>query len=160
MHAHQAADLASLLRHQQTAALATLHRGRPAVSMVPYALLPAGEGFVLHVSTLATHTADMRATPAVALLVVAPAGSAPSPRELARASVQGEAHALEPGTPDHATAKAAYLARFPQSEDTFGFSDFALFQVTVSSVRFVGGLGNATSALAARYRQIMAAAGA
>ena len=61
-----ATALRSLLRAQQTAALATLHNGEPALSMVPYALLREGAGFVIHVSHLAVHTSDMLATPAQA----------------------------------------------------------------------------------------------
>ncbi|MFT3718394.1 pyridoxamine 5'-phosphate oxidase family protein [Pseudorhodoferax sp.] len=156
MNPQQAAVLRGLLLSQQVAALATLHRGAPAVSMVPYALLPQGRGFVLHVSGLATHTADMLAEPAVALLVVAPEGAAPSARERPRASVQGRATPLAADGAAHAEARACYLARFPESAETFGFADFSLFQVAVRAVRFVGGLGDATSILAPRYAEVMA----
>lgn len=153
-----AAALKALLEEQQTAALATLHKGEPALSLVPYALLPEGRGFVIHVSRLATHTADMRATPAVGLLVAAPPGSASSPQELARASVQGRARQLAAESPEHAEARALYLARFPQSEPTFGFSDFSLVVVEPRSVRFVGGFGRAMSILAGEFGSIMSRA--
>ena len=68
MEPAQARALRQLIESQQVAALATLHRDEPALSMVPYALLPQGRGFVIHVSRLATHTADMLAQPAVAML--------------------------------------------------------------------------------------------
>lgn len=71
MDADAARDLRTLLETQQVVALATLHRVEPAVSTVPYALLPADRGFVVHVSRLATHTADMLAAPVVSLLVTA-----------------------------------------------------------------------------------------
>ena len=135
MDSSRALALRSLLHGQQVAALATLHKGEPAVSMVPYALLPKGQGFVIHVSQLATHTADMLADPAVALLVVAAPGSAPSPRELPRASVKGRAHPCAPDAPEYAEAREAYLSRFPQSEEMFSFADFSLYIVTVRSVR-------------------------
>jgi putative heme iron utilization protein len=150
-----AASLRSLILEQQTAALATLHKGEPALSMVPYALLPEGAGFVIHVSRLAVHTADMLAHPTVSLLVVAAAGSAPSPQELARASVQGRAAPLLPGSVDHANAKARYVARFPSSEPTFSFSDFKLFVIEPRSVRFVGGFARATSILAGEFVSVM-----
>lgn len=155
MDATQARSLRELLTAQQVAALATLHNGAPAVSMVPYALLPEGAGFVLHVSRLATHTADMLASPAVALLVAAPAGSAATPQETPRASIVGEALPCGEDAPGHAAARDAYLARFPHSEQTFAFADFCLFVVSVRSVRFVGGFANATSVLAERFRQVM-----
>ena len=150
-----AATLRSLLLEQQTAALATLHKGEPALSMVPYALLPEGSGFVIHVSRLAVHTADMLAQPAVSLLVVAPAGSAPSPQELTRASVQGWAKPLPPNSAEYVNAKERYVARFPSSEQTFSFSDFKLFVIEPRSVRFVGGFARATSILAREFVSIM-----
>lgn len=155
MDSSQALALRSLLHGQQVASLATLHKGEPAVSMVPYALLPRGRGFVVHVSRLATHTADMLAHPVVALLVMALPGSAASPRELPRASVKGRALPCAPDAPEYPEAREAYLSRFPESEEMFSFADFSLYIVTVSSVRFVGGFANATSILAPEFASIM-----
>ena len=157
MESSQALSLKSLLEGQQVASLATLHNAGPAVSMVPYALLPQGRGFIIHVSRLATHTADMLANPAVALLVVAAPGSAASPQELQRATVQGHAQQLNADSAEYSHAEALYLARFPQSEETFGFSDFSLFIVRPQSVRFVGGFAQATSILAREFAAIMSA---
>ena len=53
-----------LLRQQDVAALGTLRRDEPFVSMVPYALLADG-ALVVHVSRLATHTRDMEEHPGV-----------------------------------------------------------------------------------------------
>lgn len=147
--------LRALLRGEQVAALATLHRGEPATSMVPYALLAGGAGFVLHVSRLATHTADMLAEPAVSLLIVAPAAAAPTPHERPRASIRGRARACTPGSDEHHAAQQAYLDRFPHSEALFGFSDFTLFIVEPRSVRFVGGFARATSIQADELASIL-----
>jgi putative heme iron utilization protein len=155
MQTTQAIALRSLLESQTVASLATLHKGEPALSMVPYALLPQGRGFVVHVSRLATHTADMDANPAVALLVMAPPGSAASPRELKRASVRGRASICAPDSQDHHDARAAYLSRFPQSEEFFAFADFSLYVITVRSVRYVGGFADATSILARDFPAVM-----
>lgn len=54
--------LLTLLRTQPVASLATLHLGAPAVSMVPFALLPDGPGFVIHVSQLALPRASIQGT--------------------------------------------------------------------------------------------------
>ena len=155
MAPHLAAALRSLLREQQTAALATLHKGEPALSMVPYALRPGGTGFIIHVSHLAVHTADMLATPAVSLLVVAAAGSRSSPQELPRASVRGQARPLSPDSAEYEDAKLLYMARFPSSEQTFALSDFTLFVIEPRSVRFVGGFARAASVLAEEFGSIM-----
>jgi len=137
--------LRDLLRTQQVAALGTLHRGQPYVSMVPFALRPGGTDFIIHVSQLAAHTKDMLASPQVSLLVVAPPAPGVMAQELARITVQGEAVQYGPGTPEHAVAKTAYLARFPQSEMMFGFADFSLFAIVPASIRFVGGFAQATT---------------
>jgi putative heme iron utilization protein len=111
----------------------------------PFTLLPGGTDFIIHVSQLAAHTKDMLAGPQVSLLVIAPPAPGVMAQELARITVQGTAMQLVPGTPEHAAAKAAYLARFPQSEPMFGFADFSLFAIVPESIRFVGGFAQATT---------------
>lgn len=155
MNAEQQSAIRALLTVQETAALATLHKGDPALSMVPFALLPQGRGFVIHVSSLSTHTADMLAHPAVSLLVMAPRDWADMPQALPRLSVQGEAHQCAADTPAQAEARAIYLGRFPRSEDMFSFSDFSLFVIAVRALRFVGGFGNALSLGSAQFRDLM-----
>jgi len=145
MNPAHAQTLRDLLHTQEVAALGTLHRGQPYVSMVPFALLPGGTDFIIHVSQLAAHTKDMLASPQVSLLVIATPTPGVIAQELARITVQGEAVQLAGGTPGHAAAKAAYLARFPQSEMMFGFSDFSLFAIVPESIRFVGGFAQATT---------------
>jgi heme oxygenase (biliverdin-IX-beta and delta-forming) len=140
-----AQTLRDLLRTQEVAALGTLHQGQPFVSMVPFALPPGSTDFIIHVSQLAAHTKDMLASPQVSMLVIAPPTPGVMAQELARITVQGEAAQLAGGTPEHAAAKAAYLSRFPQSELMFGFSDFSLFAIVPSSIRFVGGFAQATT---------------
>jgi hypothetical protein len=127
------------------AALGTLHKGQPNVSMVPFALRPGSTDLIIHVSQLAAHTKDMRASPQVSLLVIAPPTPEVIAQELARITIQGEAVQYVNGTPDHAAAKAAYLSRFPQSALMFGFSDFSLFAIVPGSIRFVGGFAQATT---------------
>ena len=118
MDATESAALMYLLRTQPVASLATLHKGAPAVSMVPFALLPDGTGFVIHVSQLATHTQDMLLNPAVALLVTAPLAAADSPLALPRASVQGQARQCTPESPAYDQARQTYLG----GPDLFVFS--------------------------------------
>jgi putative heme iron utilization protein len=157
MDASQAHALRSLLEGQRVAALATLHRDEPAVSMVPYVLLPEARGFAIHVSRLATHTADMLANPAVGLLVTPPVAASGSVLDLPRASVRGTASPCGGDDPGHAQAKALYVARFPESDAMFAFADFSLFVVAVRSVRFVGGFAQARTVSAEQYASLMGA---
>ncbi len=135
--------LLQLLRGRQTAALGTLHAGAPYVSMVAYAIVDAG--FVIHVSTLAAHTKDMLADARVSLLISQGEEAAASPLALARVSVQGEAHEIARAAAEHAAYAAAYLDRYPDAEQMFGFADFSLFLIRPVSARFVAGFGEAHS---------------
>jgi putative heme iron utilization protein len=141
----RAQALRELLEEQDVAALGTLRSGDPFVSMVPYALLSAGRGLVIHVSSLAAHTRDMTAHPAVSVLVTAERSPDVSPQALARVTLQCDARPCPPQDGDHRDAREAYLSRFPGSADTFGFADFSLFVLAPTSLRFVGGFAQAWS---------------
>ena len=145
MNATYAETLRALLRTQQVASLGTLHKGQPYVSMVPYAMLPDGAGFVIHVSQLAAHTRDMLLSPDVSLLIIAQPTPEVPVQGLARITIQGRAQQYADATPGHAEAKAAYLSRFPQSAELFTFADFSLFAIVPESIRFVGGFAQATT---------------
>lgn len=143
--------LLDLLRSQPTAALATLHKGEPAISMVPVALAP--DGLVIHVSDLATHTRDMREHPRVSLLLMGEAGELPQARP--RVSIAGEAVFIDKETPAYDAARGIYLARFAQAEMTFGLADFSLVRVTPQSARFVAGFAQAHALDAAAFAQLL-----
>lgn len=158
MKPEQAQALRDLLHRQDVAALGTLHRGEPFVSMVPFALLPDGRA-VIHVSRLATHTRDMEEHAGVSLLVMDAPKDAASALARARVSLQGEALRCAAEDAAYAEAKQRYLARFPESEELFGFGDFSLFVITPRAVRFVGGFAQAWSITAQAYAEAMAAQG-
>lgn len=147
-------SLPTLLRRQTIAALGTLHRGEPYVSMVPYALDEAAPAFLIHVSALAAHTRDMIDSPRVSLLVVAP-DAADLPQARARATIQGDAERLPADSAAYAAARAYYLKRFPQAADIFALADFSLFRIEPRSVRFIGGFAQATSLTAASFAEIL-----
>jgi len=141
-HAQQ---LARLVHGRRVAALGTLHDGAPFVSMVPYALLPDGGAFVVHVSRLAGHTKGMLADPRVSLLVVQSEDGEVAAQALARVSVQGEARPAERESEDEERARAAYLARFPEAGPLTGFADFSFFAIRPVQARFVAGFAQAMS---------------
>jgi putative heme iron utilization protein len=145
INAELAERLRALFAAQPIASLGTLHDGAPFVSMVPYALLPNAAAFVIHVSGLAAHTKDMVADPRVSLMVMAVPDPDGNPQALARVTVQGEAVQIPAEAPILEAARAAYLARFPSSAQTFELGDFALFAIRATSARFVGGFAQAKS---------------
>jgi heme iron utilization protein len=144
MDATDAARLRQLLSHGPVAALATLHRGEPAVSMVPF-VLPAGDtALLIHVSALATHTRDMLEHPRVALLVTAePAGAGVPPQALPRVALQCDAAPLARESAAYAGAKAHYLARFADAAPMFELGDFSVFALQPVAARLVAGFGRA-----------------
>ncbi len=153
MNTEMTEALARLLRSRTTAALGTLHAGAPHVSMVPYAI--AAEGFLVHVSTLAAHTKDMLADARVSLLVAEAEGEAKSPLGLERVSVQATAEQVAAGAARLPEFRTAYLARFPDAGQMFGFADFSIFLIRPVSARFVAGFGQAHSLSAESLAQIL-----
>jgi putative heme iron utilization protein len=79
----------------------------------------------------------------VSLLVAAPPTPERPAQALARVTMQAEAVPFAASTQGHAEAKAAYLARLPESAKMFTFSDLSLFAILPTSIRFVGGFAQA-----------------
>lgn len=154
------AVLRAILSEQSVASLATLHRGRPAVSMVPFAVLPGDGQLVIHVSRLATHTGDMQACPDVSLLVMAERRPDVAPQALARLSVNGRVHFCPSNDRMHALARQAYLQRFADTAPLFDFSDFSLALIEPQSVRVIGGFAQAWTLTGDQYRNALGVAGA
>lgn len=143
MEADTARSLRRLLVARPVAALATLHRGEPAVSMVPFVLPPGQSRLVIHVSTLATHTRDMIEHPRVGVLVMAEPDAVASPQALPRVALQADALTLIRDSQEHAAARAAYLERFPDAAVTFELGDFSLVALRPVAARLVAGFGSA-----------------
>ena len=152
--------LRELLAARRTAALATLQAAAPdtpSVSMVPYAILPEARSLVLHVSSLASHTHNLRAQPRVALLVTAPEVEGEPVHALPRVTLEGLARLPERGSADWEAARAAYLARFPEAEPMTQLGDFSFVLVALSGARQVAGFGAARSVDAEQLTHLLAA---
>jgi putative heme iron utilization protein len=137
----------ALLRNRGVAALATLHDGLPFASMVPFAATVATGRLLLlvHVSGLAAHTRDMRSHPQVCLLVTAAESADVPPQALPRISIPAVAKFVSRDHEDYVTLEAAYLAKFPEATDLFGFTDFSLVAMKPTSARLVAGFARATT---------------
>lgn len=140
-----ATSLRRLLDTQRVGALGTLHRGEPAVSMVPFAMTPADPRVWIHVSALASHTADMRRHPRVSLLVMADLAEGVVPQALPRVALQADALTVPAGSVQHDDARRVYLARFPDAATTFELADFSIVALQPTSARLVAGFGRAWS---------------
>ena len=145
MDADAARLLRGLLDAQPVGALGTLHRGEPAVSMVPFVLPPKQTSLVIHVSGLATHTRDMQEHARVSLLVMAESRPEVSPQALPRVAFRADAIPLQRDGREYEAARAAYLARFPDASTTFELGDFWLVALQPVSARLIAGFGRADS---------------
>jgi putative heme iron utilization protein len=138
--------LRSLLQARRTAALGTLdERGNAFVSMVPFAIDATSQQLVLHVSALAAHTGNMQRTPLVSLLVCAPETAGEAVHALPRVTLEAMASTPAPDSADAASARQAYLRRFPEVEPMTALGDFRFVRLQVLGARQVAGFGAARS---------------
>ena len=150
--------LRALLHERRHAALGTLDAaGAPFVSMVPFAVDATAGRLVLHVSGLAAHTGHMAAEPRVSLLVTAADAAGQPVHDLARVTLQALAQTPAPGAADWASARAAYLARFPEATPMTELPDFRFITLQITGARQVAGFGAARSVPADELASILAA---
>lgn len=150
--------LRALLLTHRLASLGTLGpAGLPFVSMVPFALVPHGPWLVIHVSSLAPHTRNLQMNTAVSVMVMQAEQSDAPVHALPRVTLQGEASVLVPESPDWTTARAAYLARFPEAEPMTQLGDFMFVRITLQAAHQVAGFGAARSLDAAALAQVLQA---
>jgi len=141
-----------LLNQSRICFLATQGEHGPESSMAPY-VIHHGK-VLLHLSTLARHTRNIKTNPTVGLMICTPEAQGDSVLALPRLSVHGDVSLLadEP----LAAGKLAYLNAIPDAEPLFAFSDFQLFQFTASSIRWVGGFGSARDISVSRWCEFLA----
>lgn len=136
--------LISVIRDHRWAALATLSDdGAPLASSVAFALAPATDGFLLHLSRLAQHARNLVSRPAASLLIGESDTGRGDPQTLRRISVRSKAGVLAADDPAYPAARAAYISRLPHSEARFGFADFELYFLTPTRGHYVGGFARA-----------------
>lgn len=140
--------LRELLSLRRTGALATRDASDPAmpwVSLVPYAIDAASGDLIIHVSALAAHTRNLECHPRTALLVAAAETPGEPVHALARVSLDLLARTPEHGSADWASARRAYLDRFPEAEPMTELGDFRFVRLSPLGARQVAGFGAARS---------------
>lgn len=136
--------LRELLGAQRIASLGTLSAaGKPSVSMVPYAIVPASACLIIHVSLLAPHTRHLLASPAVSVMVMQPEVTGEPVHALPRVAMDCTAARLQTASPDWVAARQAYLARFPEAEPMTQLGDFSFVALYPIAARQVAGFGSA-----------------
>ena len=121
-----------------TSSLATMsrkHPGYPYASVMPYATDGRGNPLFL-ISQMAIHTKNIRDEPRATLLVAEQAGTSLG---AARISIMGDVHEI--GEDEKPAAIEAYLLTHPESRQWAGFGDFAMYQLQIKDIYFIGGFG-------------------
>jgi predicted pyridoxine 5'-phosphate oxidase superfamily flavin-nucleotide-binding protein len=148
--------LRSLLNTQRVAALGTLDEaGQAFVSMVPFAIDSDTGALVIHVSGLAAHARNLERTPRVSLLVMQAEVASEPVHALPRVTLDAVATVLTVGSPAWVSARAAYLARFPDVEYMTQLGDFRFVALAVTGARQVAGFGAARSIDADELAQVL-----
>ena len=135
--------MVELIRNRRWAALATHSADGPEASWVAYIPEVDFGGFLLHLSTLASHTRNLLAYPHASLAISAPEREDEDPQTLARVTVQGEVAIIPKDAANYAAAAKRYQERLPASTPRFDFADFLLLRLNPLRVRFVGGFARA-----------------
>jgi len=112
------------------------HEGHPYGSLVTFGVLDGRPVFLI--SALAEHTRNVRQEPR-ASLVVAEEGDGDA-LAMGRVTLVGIMEEIPEGDALQA-ARAAYLEANPGASYYIDFRDFSLWQLDVSSVRYIGGYG-------------------
>jgi putative heme iron utilization protein len=149
--------MARLLLESRWGALAVVDEGRPAASMVAYAVEPGLNGLLMFLSGLSRHTRVLLADPAGSLVVGAPDLGTGDPQELPRLVLDGPVVALDRKGAGFEEAWASYHGRFPAAAPRLMLPDFVLFRLRPAAGRFVGGLGRAVNVDVERLRAGVAA---
>lgn len=127
-----------LLASQNQGTLATQsikHPGFPFCSLMPYSLSESDMPLLL-ISSMATHTRNLKANPNASLLVAAPSHA---PMTKGRATLIGIVEKIP--EPDVHSARQVYLADHPESERWIDFGDFGFYQLRVIDTYVVAGFG-------------------
>ncbi|MCH5374998.1 MAG: pyridoxamine 5'-phosphate oxidase family protein [Planctomycetes bacterium] len=156
MNPENASILRALLRQRSVVALGTLQEDEPYVSMVPFAVTADGKSLIIHASRLAAHTRNMKRNERVSVLVAEAEGSGKMAQSLARVTIQGISREVGTDADDYPRWREAYLTRFPSAAPMFGFADFSLFLIDVTSARLVAGFAQALTLSAQQFAAAVA----
>lgn len=128
-----------LLTNQKFGTLATQSLKRPGFpycSVMPYAVSPTGALLFL-ISSLATHTRNLKTNPNASILVTEPSST---PLKVGRVTLLGKTERVEDS--EQEMVQSIYKKAHPNSQQWGGFHDFRFYQLTVMDVYVVAGFGS------------------
>jgi putative heme iron utilization protein len=133
--------LAGLIRTRRIAALGTLRKGEPMVTMVMFVPAADFSEFYIHTSRLAMHTQNILKHPEVSLMICESEQEGEDPQTLARVSIAGTATMVAVTHEHYDLAKRLYLEKYPAASFNFQLGDFAIYAIRTRSARYVAGFG-------------------
>jgi hypothetical protein len=139
MQAHDVALLRDLLTARRVLALAVVAEGEPVLGMVPFVAEADLSAVLIHVSQLAPHGRALASGAPFAVLIHGLDTPDVSPGEIPRVRLSGRAERVAGDSPEYTAARAAYLARFPESAVTFRLADFELYRLPFEGGRLIAG---------------------
>ncbi len=135
--------MADLIRSRHWAALATEGPDGPEASWVAYVPQADFSGFLLHLSTLASHTRNLLADPRAGLAISESERDGEDPQTLARVMIHGRVTIVPKESTSYREMAQHYQQVLPASTPRFEFGDFLLLRLTPVRARFVGGFARA-----------------
>jgi len=126
-----------LLQNTRFAALAVTHPDTQTPYVARVAMLWHDGVLLTLISTLSLHTKALAANPACAALIGEP-GDKGDPLTHPRMTLMCTAHEV-----DKSTRRKAWLAAIPKAQLYYDFSDFKMYQLSVSEAHLNGGFGKA-----------------
>lgn len=135
-----AQDLIATARH---AALGVLDpdTGLPMVTRIALGRTPQGAPMTL-ISSLAAHTAALRANPACSLLIGDPPPKG-DPLAFPRLTLTATARFIDRTTPEHGVLRQHHLATHPKAKLYADFADFSFVVFRAAGAALNGGFGKA-----------------
>ena len=134
-----------LIQGHRWAALASVGQDGPECSWVAHAPEPGFQGFLLHLSDLASHTRNLLREPRASLAISEQERPDTDPQTLARLTLFGSVAQIARDDPAYPAAAARYQQRLPDAVPLFEFGDFRLLRFRPARVRFIGGFARAFS---------------
>jgi hypothetical protein len=138
-----ARSIRELLDEQRLLALAVIADGAPYAGLLPFIVLPAYAGVMIHASRLSKHTQGLTEGARVGVLLHEQYAPGKDPLQIKRATFECIVHPLERKSAEWEQGRAWYLERFPDSRITFNLGDFTLYRLEFQKGLWVGGFGRA-----------------
>lgn len=126
-----------LVEKSKTAALGSMHKDMPFISLVPYAVDKKGNP-IIYVSSLAVHTKNLQKSPNCSLMV-----SRENKEDVfnsQRLTFLGRMEKVPEKEIEE--VKKAYLEKYPEQEYLLELEDFAFYRMTITKIYYVGGFGD------------------